>query len=293
MKTTFITSIVLSIVILLFGFASEPSSNQIPGSRNLLQQMLQSIDNVKTLKYSFKAKERIEGKPFVTELDVKYNESPLRLYVYTKSEPNKGVEILYREGEWENKALVNPGKWLPNIKFSPYHPRLRKNQHNTILQSGFGMLRSIISDAMNRADRDAPEQFEEVFKIKGEITFQGKACYELEITDPEFAFVSYTVKDGEDINKIAYGRGISGYLIVQNNASLDDFDDLEPGMTVKIPTSYAKKTILYIDKENNLPIVQIMFDEIGEFERYEFLNLKVNPSIKEIEFTKDFEGYKF
>jgi len=265
-----------------------------PTSRDVITGMLGAIDKTRTLQYTFKSYERLkDGKTFYTEMEMKVQVSPVKVYGFTKSDPNKGVEVLYVTGKWENKALVNPGKWLPNVKLSPYGDRMRENQHHTILDSGFGLLADIIRNAMSKADTEKPGEFNSIFQYEGDITWEGRACYKISINDPTFAYVDYTVQPGDNIDNIARRKFICGYLIIEKNPSVKDWESLKPGMKIKIPSSYAKKTILYIDKRNYLPVVQIMHDEAGQFEKYEFHNLKVNPVFKDNEFTPEFEGYDF
>ncbi len=261
-------------------------------SRDIINSMLLSIDKVKALKYTFKAYERIGSDTEYSEFDVKMSAKPFKVYMLTKSERNKGVEVLYVDGLHDNRALVNAGKLIPNLKFSPYSARMREKQHNTLLQSGFNTLATIVRNAIKRAETQRPGEFESFFKYEGEVSWEGRQCYKIVIEDPEFTYVEYTVKDGEDINTISERNMICGFLILEKNG-IKNFDDLKPGMKVKIPTSYAKRTILYIDKANNMPVVQIMFDDKGQFEKYEFHKLQVNPAIAEIEFTPDFDGYGF
>jgi outer membrane lipoprotein-sorting protein len=74
---------------------------------------------------------------------------------------------------------------------------------------------------------------------------------------------------------------------------LKHFDDNVAGKTLKVPTSYAKRTVLYIDEQINFPIYQEMSDEKGVFEKYEYSNLNVNPVFKADEFSETFSEYKF
>ena len=60
----------------------------------------------------------------------------------------------------------------------------------------------------------------------------------------------------------------SEYKIKELN---DIGDEVKPGQVIKIPSSYAKKTTLYIDKTNYLPIYHKMEDEKGIYEIYEFI----------------------
>ncbi|HEX2901359.1 MAG TPA: DUF1571 domain-containing protein, partial [Bacteroidia bacterium] len=69
--------------------------------------------------------------------------------------------------------------------------------------------------------------------------------------------------------------------------------DLKPGQVITVPTVYGKESVFMIDTENFLPIVQIIHDDKGLFEKYEYHNLKVNPRFNSAEFTKDYPDYKF
>lgn len=263
-------------------------------SREIINTMLTDIKKVKTLKFTMKSWERLEdGRKQYNEVDAKVGENPFRLYLLSKAEPNEGVEVIYNPPVYGDKAKINPGGWLPNVSLDPYGSKMRKDQHHTIMSTGFNMLHSIISRAISRQEKEAPGQFETYFKYDGDVTWNGRNCYKITITDPNFKFVDYTVKAGESVQSLQNRDAICGYLILDRNADVDDFDDLKEGMVIKKPTSYAKTTVLYIDKQHNMPIVQIMSDDKGEFERYEFHNLQFNPAIKDIEFTKDFDGYGF
>jgi len=273
--------------------ATEPATEHL-SSRDIVTGMLGAIGNTRTLQYTFKSYERlIGGKEFYTEMDVKAVLSPIKIYAYTKSEPNKDVEVLYIQGQWENKAMVNPGNWLPNVKLSPFGDRMRENQHHTLLDMGFGLLAGIIKNAIQRADKERPGEFDSYCRHEGDVTWNGRQCYKITIDDPTFAYVDYTVQEGDNIDNLAVRKFICGYLIIEKNPGVKNWGSLKPGMKIKMPSSYAKKTVLYIDKENNLPIVQIMHDEAGQFEKYEFYNLKVNPALKDAEFTPEFDGYGF
>jgi hypothetical protein len=219
--------------------------------------------------------------------------SPFKIYILSKAEPNKGVEILYNEAQWGKKVKVNPGKMLPNVTLDPYGSKLRKDQHHTIFNSGFGFVGAVIKRAMVKADTDAPGKFEELFKYEGDVIWNGRTCYKITITDPTFKYNDYVVKEGETIASLEMKNYYCGYLIVDKNSNVSDVTSLDAGDKVKVPSSYAKKTTLLIDKETYMPIVQTMYDEVGQFERYEFHNVVVNPSLPEKEFTTDCTGCNF
>lgn len=278
-------------VVLFAGKNQMPTQSSIT-SRDIVSKMLSNIKADKTFAFNLQTWERINGKDHYNNTDVKLQVNPHRLYMHSNAEPNKNVEILYNTALYGTKAKVNPGKFLPTLSMDPYGSRMLKDQHHTFLSSGFEVFYNIISNAVAKADKEAPGKFETYFKYDGDVNWNGRSCYQITITDPTFTYVDYTAKKGETVLGLENKLSICGWLIVEKN-NLGGLDGLREGMTIKIPTSYAKKTVLYIDKESYLPIVQDMSDEKGRFERYEFHDLKVNPTITDQEFTTDYSGYKF
>lgn len=279
--------VVLSTLIVFFiATAFNKPTNE---AKVVIDKMLVSIDKIKTLSYTMKGWERLkDGKDQYSEIDAKLNVKPQRIYIHSKAEPNKGVQIIYNEEFYGQKAYVNAGKFIPNLKLDPFSSRMRDKQHHTILNTGFATLGSIIKNALQRAEKEATqEDFNKFLKYEGDITWNGLNCYKITITDPTFTYLDYTVKEGDDIESLERQKFICGYVIIEKNNDVKDFWSLKPGMKIKIPSSYAKKTILYIDKATHLPVVQIMSDEVGQFEKYEFYNVKVNPTFDENTF-KDF-----
>jgi outer membrane lipoprotein-sorting protein len=268
----------LALVLFVLVAANQPTVN----TKAVVTNMLTSIDNVKTLSYTMKGWERMkDGKQQFSEIDAKIQVKPQKIYIYNKAEPNKDVQILYNEELWGTKAYVNAGKFIPNLKLDPFGGRMRDKQHHTILNTGFATTSGIIKNALQRQQKEMPDAFEKYVQYEGDITWNGIECYKITITDPTFAYIDYVVKEGEDVEKLERTRYICGHLIIEKNPSVKDFWSLKAGMKIKIPTSYAKKTVMYIDKKTNLPLVQIMSDEVGQFEKYEFYNVKVNPVFSE------------
>jgi outer membrane lipoprotein-sorting protein len=148
---------------------------------------------------------------------------------------------------------------------------------------------SVIKQAVTMAGKD----FDKYFEYKGSVNFDGRDCHAVVITFEDFKFIDYTVKPGENLRKIAQEKKISDYMILENNPKIKDFNDVKPGQIIKIPNGYAKKTILYIDKEHYLPLMMSMFDDKGLYERFEYRNLIVNPKFSDTEFTRNHKDYGF
>ena len=206
------------------------------------------------------------------------------------SDPNKGTEILFVKGERSDKALVNPGKFLPTVKLAPTSSLLTKDQHHTLVSAGFVFLGKVVAEGIRKADEQ--KKFDTVFKYVADVTWNGRKCYKVTVEDPTWKWTTYKAAKGETMVSIGAKLLIPEYCMIEYNG-VGSFDEDLGGKTLKVPTSYAKKTVLYIDKENNFPIYQEMSDDKGVFERYEFYNLVVNPAFKSNEFTEDFDGYGF
>lgn len=260
---------------------------QAQTAESVVNQMLSALDAGKTYEYTMVQEERIDGKIHKNKIFTKIQETPKKVFIDNVEGANEGVQVLYVSGERDNKALVNK---MFGIKLSPFNSLIRKNQHHTILESGFGLLIGSIRDAKKRAQ--AQNAFDQVFQLAGSVTFDGKSCYKLILTDPTFTYESYTIQDGESLYSIAMKKKVCEQLIVEKNG-LGGFGSGKSGQTIQIPSSYAKKTILYIDKSNMHPIYQEMYDEKGMFEKYTFYDLKVNPSFTSKDFSEDNSAYDF
>lgn len=271
-----------------FNFSFTPESQ----TRTIINKMLESINSQKGCTYTMKSLERINGMKELRGGDIytKININPSKIYMKMITDPNKGTEILYVKGERDNKALVNPGKFLPTLKLNPYSSLLTKDQHHIMLSAGFGLVTKIIGAAVKRADEQG--KFDEVFKYVGDVTWNGKSCYKVVIEDPTWGYTTTTAKAGDNMYTVAQRLLIPEYSLVELDGVKNFEQDLS-GKTLKVPTSYAKKSTFYIDKATNLPIFQEMIDDKGVFERYEFSNVVVNPAFKADEFTEGFSEYNF
>jgi hypothetical protein len=290
MKKISVVTLLLLLVVGLSQIQAKPT--EASPARKVIDNMLNAIIKNKGSVYTMKGTERIKGKaaPNVTEIFTKINVSPHKIYGKILSELNRGTELLYAKGERGDKVRVNPGKYLPSLNLPHTSSLLTKDQHHTILTSGFMIVHKLMNEGIKRAD--AQGGFDKVFKLEGEVTYNGKKCYKVVIDDPTYAYVNATGLAGEDLYTFARRLLIPESAIMDLNG-LKHFDDNVAGKTLKVPTSYAKRTVLYIDEQINFPIYQEMSDEKGVFEKYEYSNLNVNPVFKADEFSEAFSEYKF
>lgn len=274
-----------AIAIIFSSFHDEP----VPKTREILNKMFSSIENINTLTFKLKKKERVEGKLMLGEQEVKFNHTPKKIYTKIIA-PNAGVELLFVEGANNQKAYLNPNGFpYTNLSFDPYSSTLRKGNHHTIYEVGFDYIKDIIESIALKSDKN----FDNIFTLDGMVTFDGKSCYKVIINVSDFKYIQYVVKEGETLTSIAYNMLLSDFMLRDLNPKIRDYTDVKSGQVIIVPNAYAPKTILYIDKNTFLPLVQIIIDEKGIFEQYEFHNLKLDPFINPQEFSKEFEGYNF
>lgn len=257
-------------------------------ARTIIEKAISVLNTSNSYKYTFKSSERINGSMINSTMKVKLMQSPHKIYLNNIAGKNEGKELLYVAGENKNKVLVNVA-W--GFSLDPFSSLIRKGNHYTVLDSGFKNVKSTLASAKKKAD--AQGRFDEVFKYTGQVEFAGRTCYKLEINDPTFTYVNYTIKNGESLYQIAKKLNVCEQLIIEKNSSLSGFDSGKDGMTIKVPSSYAMKSVIYVDAKNYHVIYQEVHDDKGLFEKYIFQNLIINPSFKSDEFTEDFEGYNF
>lgn len=276
--------------LLLVGTIALPSKPLLAqDAKQVINKSITAIDNAKTLKYRMKFKERIIGGWNVAEVSTKLFVKPFKVYIKTIA-PDKDIEMLYCDGTNGGKCKVKPNGFpYVNVNLHPTSSHIMKSQHHPPTDSGFQKFKKLMQSAMLRAGAD----FDKIAKVTGSTTFDNKDCYVLQINDPTFSFTNYTVKSGQSLYDIAREKLVAEYMILENNKGIKDFFDIKAGQVLKIPTSYSKKTTLYIDKSTNMPIFQKMEDDKGLFEQYEFYSLAVNPTFAANEFTEDYVGYGF
>lgn len=273
----------------IFWFWASISYAQQIDTKTLVDKMLKAIEATPYFECDFHSEERFIDRNHKNQLELKVSVRPKKFYLKAIS-PNKGAEILYNPHLFKNKVYINPNMFLvPNVKLKPTHSILLDNQHHTLSNIGFNFFKDVVKNARVRAG----DQFDEVFTYTETINWNNKHCYVLLINDPTASTDQYIVEKDETIFDLCFKLKISEYSVIELNDMVNGFWDVKPGMTINVPTSYSPKATIYIDAENFLPVFQLMEDEKGLFEQYEFRNLIVRDSFAPNEFKPEFEAYEF
>ena len=260
---------------------------QVPAARKVLDDMLASIDRVRTAEFRLKQYERYEGEIFLEDDFVRLKISPLKIFLRV-IEPTAGAEVLWVEGMNKGEAWVHPNGFpYFTLSLNPDSKILRKGHHNIFaIQPGYmaGIVRSTISRS--------GEAFNRCLVDEGEAIFDNQACSRITIDYAPFAWSEYTVRAGESLIEIASRLHLSEYMILEKN-KLKSYRDVHAGQAILIPNCYARRLTLYISRKTMLPVVELIYDEQGLFERYEFTQVRINPVFPAEEFSESNPAYHF
>jgi hypothetical protein len=257
-----------------------------PDPKIILEKMLHSVASTHTLTYHSVLTERVKNKIDVAENRVKIQVHPFKAYLFLVY-PKIGTEVLYVTGKNNNKALIKPNKFpFVNINLDPHSSLMRDGQHHSLYELGFSYFGDIIKEGLDNPKLNTHITY------KGQKKWENYDCYVISMENQDFGYTTYVVGAGENLIAIAKKLKVSEFMVMEIN-NLNSYYGLTAGQKITVPTTYAQKTILYIDKETMLPVVKAMFDEKGLYEKFEYKNLVKNPSFESNEFTAEFPGYGF
>jgi len=270
--------------VLLTAVAAAPAPADKMTTEQLLTRLTSSIEGLKTLRCSVRAKERIGTGYQQASTAMKMGFSPLRVYLRNE----KGIEVLWVTGQNDGDAWVYPNSFpYVTLSLDPNGSIMRKSQHHSVLDAGFGTIADIIKGSTLRQDHT----FERTFRYAGDTTITGRPCHILRSDFPQFRYVSYKTTRQETVANIADRFGCGEYRILERNNLAPDAP-VPAGKTLQVPNGYGRRTIVCVDQKLFLPLVVQVSDDKGLFERFEFSDVVANQPIPAAEFTKSYKGYK-
>jgi outer membrane lipoprotein-sorting protein len=248
-----------------------------------------AIGSLQTMSYDMTSQERIGKRIEIRNSKFKIQVSPKKLYMKNQ---DSGVELLYVAGWNNNKPFINPNGFpYVNVSFDVNSPKVRNDGHHPITHAGFSYLYAQVKNTEKKLAANG-QKLEDIITIAGDYTWNGKSCTKLILDNPDFQFISYTCTQSESLLSLCERINVSEYLVMEKN-NLGYGANVSKGMVLKVPNAFAKKAELYIDKSSGIPIYQVVYDDKGVFEKYEFKNLKINPNFNSAEFTTQCAGYGF
>jgi outer membrane lipoprotein-sorting protein len=275
-------------LLFIFIFAGADTGHKTVSCREIIDQMLDSVKNVKTQRYRVKSTERISGHLLFASSIIKIDLSTKKkIYLFN---PEKNIEVLWVTGKNNGNAIVRSGSVpLMNFNLDPYGSIMRKDQHHTIFDLGFQYIGMTIANTILKA----PKDFDKHFQYAGTIKYDNHDCHQVVINYPEYKFIEYVTGKGETVTSISLKLNTSDYKIRYINDLSSYFGTIKEGKKLKIPIPYANKAIVYIDKKSAIPLSIKVYDDEGLFESYDFSNVVINKPFAEDEFSKSYKDYGF
>ena len=254
-----------------------------------LTSMFNSVYSLEYAKFKMISHERIGGEMQKNQAVVYVNYAPRKIFLRGfNSDGELANEVLYLQAENDNKALISPNGFpYFNLTLEPTGGTMRHNRHLTILEAGgrylVDMLRIGVTNYMQSGDST------DRFLIERE----SKNLLKLTVSNPDYAFVKYTVKPNETVRELCFRLGIPEYKLIEINDGIDGFDDLEDGIEILIPNFYAQKLELTIRESDFVPLHVKIYDELGLFSEYEYLYFDCHPYVDDQTFNSENPAYTF
>lgn len=278
----------LSLLIILPLLLASNRMDTSPTALDIAEKMFKQTKQIRSMSYYMTKQERIEGKMEEQKSFAKIECKPYK--VYTKQlAPKKGLEVLYLEGTNKGLATINPNgfPWV-NLNLDPYGSIMRKKQHHTLLDAGYAHVVSILEFLFNKY----ASEITDMSSLDSEV-WNGKDCWKLSFNNLHFTQQTIKFEQQETVSSWAIKKKLSEYMILENNSQLKSYDDNLFGKLVKLPNDYSPKMVLLIDKTRMIPMLMEVYDDQGLYERYEYTDVKINPTFGQEEFTTDYEDYRF
>ncbi len=288
MQSAALPAVMLFLAVSFFD-ANLYAQNTQSDCKQIINNMFDAIDKVRTLRFNLSSIERFGGARYVkANSTIKVNVSPYKVYY---KDLQTGVEALWLQGQNNNEALINPNGFpYVNLRLDPYGKLMHKDSHQTVDRLGFSYIKTILYHSVNQF----PNAYRDYIRQLDDTVFDGNICYKIEMTFPDFRYFTIMVQgNNETVNSIADKFYLNNYLVLKANGLSSYEDRLKAGTILSVPNMYAKTSIIIIRKDLNLPVYLRIYDDKGLFESYSFTNLQVNTDIPDAEFTESYPGYNF
>ena len=276
--------VLLSSVALFSSIPPSPTDSAPITSTQLVSRLTAAIEDLKYLRCNVKAQERLGTQVRTASSAMKISFNPLRVYIKNP----EGMEVLWVTGQNDGDAWVYPASFpYVTLSLDPRGSIMRRNQHHTTFQAGFGTIADLLHTSATRQDNG----YVKSFKYAGDTTLQSRNYHILRSDFPQFKYVTYKVGKKETIASVADKFGCGEFRILERN-KLSVGEELPEGKILQVPNAYGKRVTLCIDPKTYLPAVVRVDDERGMYEKFEFSAVVANQPIPVEEFTKTYKGYK-
>ncbi len=257
--------------------------------QEVIDATLKKISEVQTASFYIIAQERFGDKYKTEKAFYKIRNHPFSVY-YKQLYPPTKAEVLINE-KYQQQALVNPNSFpYVNLILSPFGEILRDKQHHNIYQAGFVYLKTVLVYLKNKYQISWSDVCQSVEMVK----IKQYDCYKITLFNRFYKIQTYTLPKEMSLQDLALQMFVCDYKMLELNPGIKSiFKKLSVGTKLQIPSDYAQKIVLYIDKTLMLPIKSEVYDEKGLFEEYLFEEIKINPTFTSVDFDENNKEYGF
>lgn len=158
-----------------------PNPGEDPGS--IVGRMEEAYGRISDYEAIFIKQARFDGKMSKEEIIRFCFKKPFRVHMEWIRDPHKGRQVVYVEGENDDKIRAHKGGLLSFIVVSldPMSPQAMKGSHHPITDAGIGRLIELMGSQVRRA----AETEELSLRFLGSWEFEGRPCHKLEAVFPK------------------------------------------------------------------------------------------------------------
>lgn len=276
MKTIFKSIVVSLLVLLIQSFSSSRIFDEAE-SNSIFTSLDSKIASINTMQFTLVNHERIGDRMMKGKQKVSLITQPFQCHIVL-IEPGSGEELVYSGAKYNNFAIYDPNGFpYVQLELDPHGSLMRKNNHHTIFDLGFGKMMAILKYHMKNASY--------TLKVE-EVKINGEDVQKLSVEFVDFSYKRVSIDKKQTLSAFADSKMLNDYMLFELN-KIPISDQLKVGSSIVIPSAYAKKIELYISKESGYPISQLIYDDKGLYEKYEFSDLVINFPIPEKRFNSE------
>ncbi|MBN1118919.1 MAG: DUF1571 domain-containing protein [Bacteroidales bacterium] len=255
---------------------------------SLIKKLIEQKNNTHSVTLTMIMKERIENAYLSKKATFKINYNPYQ--VYLKQEYPNNFEVLFKEGENNEKAWVKPSSFpWTTISLNPTGKTMRENNHHSIYKAGFRFIVEVFEYLQSKYKDD----FSNMFTYNGLVKYNNLLSHKFTFENPNFSIIDYNLAEGSTLEELSDKLKINDYMVTLLNPELKDYEEIPADTKIKIPTDYSKKIVAYIDIETGYFNGIKAYDENGLWEEYTYVDLKINPNFTELDFDLENPVYSF
>ncbi len=257
--------------------------------KEILNKLIDNSLNIDELQLDMLMRERIDGKIQISKSHFKISSSPFKLYM-KQEYPMQGMEVLFVDGENNNKAWVKPSTFpWRTINLDPLSKLMRNDFHHSIFKSGY----SFLIEVLVHLQKKYANEYNNMLTYNGIVKYNGIVCHKIAFSNPHFKYTTYTTKPGDNLELISKKLKVSDYMILELNPTLRSFGEVQSGKKLTVPNDYAKSITLYIHQKEGYLLGIKVYDDKGLWEEYTYSNISINPGFKAIDFSTKNSAYNF